>query len=523
MHCVLVANVSTIQVPYAMSYASSPGTTSASLDYDAVPGDAVPRISGKKSSMRSSARLSRLQQMDIPKINKMHRAQISDLSEALGVGAVSNSSKRSSRKSSKFGKNGRVSRLMNTEHINTLEEEDEAEPDHDGDHNQNFTVPLRITVDSLRLYTDCDLKHEVFGIGVFEKGMLLHGRFVENQQKEHSENDHKVVQLENYLFCSGTAVEVVDVVHEKLPSNTLGKGGGYRISVNQNGKKVSVIASNADNFEFSALQTYWQTHEGQTTEPQPQPAFATPDSLGKIPKNRVKSLRSQFSAMSKEDVFAESKQEVLEDVETPGNPDENPDEYPIENSNGNPNGNPDGDAMNDEFDDMPLRSSLFGGGIDNGFGDEMDPQIRISAIQQPEPTEQSQFVGGEIVRIHNLQNSAQFNGLVAEVMGHFDRNVDPEGGRWPIQIIQSGVQLAIKAENLETVAVAVDRKYLFYHKVDGIDDEFDRKIFFVVQHWIKLIRYVAVEEEEDEMDYEYLVDVECLQIVRRYLGTEYSE
>ena len=107
--------------------------------------------------------------------------------------------------------------------------------------------------------------------------------------------------------------------------------------------QINTEVSNADNFEFSASQTNWQTHEGQTTEPQPPPAFATPDSLVKIPKNRVKSSRSQFSAMSKEDVFAESKQEVLEDVETPGNPDENPDEYP----NGNSSGNPNGDAMND--------------------------------------------------------------------------------------------------------------------------------------------------------------------------------
>ncbi len=84
--------------------------------------------------------------------------------------------------------------------------------------------------------------------------MLVHGHFVDEQQS--------VVRLENYLYCTSKAVEIVDVVHERVGGP---RGGGYRLSVN--GKRVSVVDPNAQS--FNALQTYWQTNEGQPTPSRP--------------------------------------------------------------------------------------------------------------------------------------------------------------------------------------------------------------------------------------------------------------
>merc|ERR1719300_120888 len=153
--------------------------------------------------------------------------------------------------------------------------------------------------------------------------------------------------------------------------------------------------------------------------------------LSTIPKNRVKRLRGKFSAMSKKDIRSvEEKQEVMEDSHNGGDQD---------------------------FDDIPIRSSLFGGLEMEDLGSE---HLSVASAGTPgsmgKKKKKNRFVGGEIVRIHNLQNSAQFNGLVAEVLGNFDREADSDPTkRWPIEIIQNGVQLAIKAENLEPIVVSV--------------------------------------------------------------------
>mmetsp|Transcript_64036 Transcript_64036/g.101933 ORF Transcript_64036/g.101933 Transcript_64036/m.101933 type:complete len:108 (+) Transcript_64036:3-326(+) len=73
------------------------------------------------------------------------------------------------------------------------------------DHEQGseYNVRFRVMVDAIGLYTDGNLEQEVFGMDGFDKGMLVDGKYTENQ---------KIAQLKNGLYCSTMELEEIGIV-----------------------------------------------------------------------------------------------------------------------------------------------------------------------------------------------------------------------------------------------------------------------------------------------------------------------